>query len=72
MQFLSFLFFSTLLMSVAYAIRITLTNASDRIEAALAGDHRLVMRSTALPYRPRRRRSTDFTVARSSGHRLAA
>lgn len=72
MQFLAFLFFSTLLGTVAVLIRSTLLDASDRIEAALAGEYRLAVAPAALPYRARRERVTATMPVRVEAHRLAA
>jgi hypothetical protein len=72
MQFLAFLFFSTLLGSVAYLIRSTLIQSSDRIEAALAGEYRMSVTHAAIPYRARRHRITTVMPVRGEARRLAA
>jgi hypothetical protein len=72
MQFLAFLFFSTLLGAVAVLIRSTLLDASDRIEAALAGEYRMTVTPTALPYRARHLRVAPFMPVRGEARRRAA
>ena len=72
MQFLAFLFFSTLLGAVLFLIRNMLIESSDRIEAALAGEYRMSATHTALPYRARRQRITTVMPVRGEARRLAA
>ncbi len=72
MQFLAFLFFSTILGVVAHLIRSMLLGASDRIEAALAGEYRISVPHTAVPYRARRQRVATIISARGESRRLAA
>lgn len=72
MQFLAFLFFTTLLGTVAYLIRSTLLDASDRIEAALAGEYRMTVTHTARPYRARHQRGAPVLPIRGEARRFAA
>ena len=72
MQFLAFLFFSTLLGAVLFLIRNMLIESSDRIEAALAGEYRMTVTPTALPYRARHLRVAPFMPVRGEARRRAA
>lgn len=72
MQFLAFLFFSTILGAVAFLIRSTLIESSDRIEAALAGEYRMSVAHAAMPYRARRQRITTVMPVRGEVRRHAA
>ncbi|MEY3704018.1 MAG: hypothetical protein RLZZ561_1638 [Pseudomonadota bacterium] len=72
MQFLASLFFATILGAAVFLIRNMLIESSDRIEAALAGEYRLLKTRTALPYRARRQRVTSILSVRAESRRLAA
>jgi hypothetical protein len=72
MQILGFLFFASVLGLAVVSIRATLSEASERIGLALAGEYRLTRRTDAPVYVARRRAVVRHYRPTATPRRLAA